>query len=1020
MQLGKVRSPPIFGIIGLAAAILILSYSGAVQESFADTGVGFIQRDTQLDADLIRLADVKDMLHFKSGNTNYLVSAGGEGAHLLVVNNPNNITFTNSQSSQAWGQILDLATYESSSSTYIVGWYDSSGQTVRTGVNGAIQIFNIAANNQLAFAGSGLIDNKLASPGGLEIYSPTTGKHYAVTAGGVREDNSYVNIIDISQPSSKPSFVTSLKDSSSLSLRGPSDMGIYFTNNKHYAAVTSYYENAVSIIDISTPTNISVVGSISDDASTLLNSPQTLEIYSTGGNHYAVVTLSGSTEDGIQIIDITDPANPTAAGKLSVNNNRYLQSQDLALHSYNDRWYALIIGKDGHNSIQIVDITDPSMPVASSYIRPAVPFGKAESVETYAIDKRQFASVGSERVLPKVASGVGLLELVFLTADAGPDLTRTYGQTVTLDGAADVTAPNKTFTYAWTQTGGPNVNLSSSTALNPTFVTPSQDATLEFTLTATLAASQNVITSANTAGIITAADTVTITVFNQPPTANAGLDKSATPGSTVTLSGSGTDPDGNDNSLTYAWSKTSGTPSVTIDNPGSAQTTFTAPSQDVTLEFTLTVSDATKSTTDTVTITVFNQPPTANAGLDKSATPGSTVTLSGSGTDPDGNDNSLTYAWSKTSGTPSVTIDNPGSAQTTFTAPSQDVTLEFTLTVSDATKSTTDTVTITVFNQPPTANAGLDKSATPGSTVTLSGSGTDPDGNDNSLTYAWSKTSGTPSVTIDNPGSAQTTFTAPSQDVTLEFTLTVSDATKSTTDTVTITVLNQPPTANAGRDKSATPGSTVTLSGSGTDPDGNDADLDYEWEQTSITSETPTVAIDNSGSAQTTFTAPADPTELEFTLTVSDATKSTTDDITITIKEQTQTRNIKELKDTLVQGQITEPTQSTDPDQVGGTDLITGSNEITMIYTEPIATFINSYLNFTISGEDKPRNITGINGSPAIETGETIRINGKQVKTYSTILTFDGPPVPPGSAGSMYVQHADYYLAKIQIRDGQN
>ncbi|MCY4490668.1 MAG: hypothetical protein OXC46_04285, partial [Thaumarchaeota archaeon] len=95
-------------------------------------------------------------------------------------------------------------------------------------------------------------------------------------------------------------------------------------------------------------------------------------------------------------------------------------------------------------------------------------------------------------------------------------------------------------------------------------------------------------------------------------------------------------------------------------------------------------------------------------------------------------------------------------------------------------------------------------------------------------------------------------------------------------------------------------------------------------------------------------------------------------------------------------------------------------NEITMIYTEPIATFINSYINSTISGEDIPRNITGIIGSPAIETGETVLIDGKQIKTYSTIITFDGPPVPPGSTGSMYVQHADYYLTKIQIRDGQN
>ncbi|MCY4490602.1 MAG: hypothetical protein OXC46_03955, partial [Thaumarchaeota archaeon] len=112
--------------------------------------------------------------------------------------------------------------------------------------------------------------------------------------------------------------------------------------------------------------------------------------------------------------------------------------------------------------------------------------------------------------------------------------------------------------------------------------------------------------------------------------------------------------------------------------------------------------------------------------------------------------------------------------------------------------------------------------------------------------------------------------------------------------------------------------------------------------------------------------------------------------------------NIKEMGDTLVSAKITTP------------------NQITMTYNEELSTFINSYLNFTISSEDKPRSITGINGSPAIETGETVRINGKQVKTYSTTLTFARGPVPAESTGTMYIQHADHYLALIQVSDGQN
>jgi chitinase len=89
---------------------------------------------------------------------------------------------------------------------------------------------------------------------------------------------------------------------------------------------------------------------------------------------------------------------------------------------------------------------------------------------------------------------------------------------------------------------------------------------------------------------------------NQAPTANAGPDRTVTPGSATTLSGSGTDSDG---SITgYAWSQIAG-PSVTLSGANTARASFTAPSSNTTLSFRLIVTDNQGATgTDEVTITV--------------------------------------------------------------------------------------------------------------------------------------------------------------------------------------------------------------------------------------------------------------------------------------------------------------------------------------------------------------------------------------------------------------------------------
>ena len=403
------------------------------------------------------------------------------------------------------------------------------------------------------------------------------------------------------------------------------------------------------------------------------------------------------------------------------------------------------------------------------------------------------------------------------TANAGLDQNITLPtNTVSLNGSG--IDPDGTITaYLWRKISGPT----SGTITNTTSATTSATGLVQGIYNFELKVTDN-----NGA---TGRDTMQVTVspaLNQAPTANAGLDKTITlPTNSVSLNGSGTDPDGT--ITTYLWTKISGPANGTITNATSATTSATGLIQGI-YKFELKVTDNNGATdTDTMQVTVNpapNQAPTADAGPNQTITlPTSTVTLSGSGTDPDGTITS--YLWIKLSGPASGTITNVASAITTVTGLVQGV-YQFQLQVTDnsgATATDIMQVNVNAANQAPTANAGLDQNITlPTNSVSLSGSGTDPDGT--ITAYLWTKISGPASGTITNAASATTTVTGLVQGV-YQFQLKVTDNSGATaTDIMQVTVnpaVNQPPTANAGLDQNITlPTNFVSLNGSGTDPDG--------------------------------------------------------------------------------------------------------------------------------------------------------------------------------------------------------
>ena len=463
-------------------------------------------------------------------------------------------------------------------------------------------------------------------------------------------------------------------------------------------------------------------------------------------------------------------------------------------------------------------------------------------------------------------------------ADAGDDDNVDEGTSYTLDGT-DSTDPNDDpLSFEWTQDSGPTVTLTGANTDSPSFVAPAvaENTPMVFTLNVTAAGESDT-------------DTVTITIIDSQsnaPVADAGDNDNVDEGTSYTLDGTdSTDP--NDDPLSFEWTQDSG-PTVTLTDANTDSPSFVAPAvaENTPVVFTLNVTAAGESDTDTVTITIIDSQsnaPVADAGDDDNVDEGTSYTLDGTdSTDP--NDDPLSFEWTQDSG-PTVTLTDANTDSPSFVAPAvaENTPVVFTLNVTAAGESDTDTVTITIIDSQsnaPVADAGDDDNVDEGTSYTLDGTdSTDP--NDDPLSFEWTQDSG-PTVTLTDANTDSPSFVAPAvaENTPMVFTLNVTAAGESDTDTVTITIIDSQsnaPVADAGDDDNVDEGTSYTLDGTdSTDP--NDDPLSFEWTQDSG----PTVTLTDANTDSPSFVAPAvaDNTPLLFTLNVTAAGESDTDTVT--------------------------------------------------------------------------------------------------------------------------------------------
>ncbi len=682
-------------------------------------------------------------------------------------------------------------------------------------------------------------------------------------------------------------------------LDGANDVKTFEIGTDTYAIIASRADDGFQIIDVTNPSNPSAAGS-GDDGSggyTELKGANGVDTFNMTDNNnmmstYAIIVNRGDDDDdndngGIQIINMTDPHTPSAAGHFSDNLSTVLRGANaVEIFEIGPYTYAIVASK-GDNSFQIVELTnDLTSPVITSILR-------YEQTNNTALT---FRITFSEAV-----TGV--------TAD---DFAIADGATIT----------------AVTSVNGEEYDDKYDVTVNAT--------DFEGTVGLRVAENNDIADRAGNAliNLIPTGDNETFTVDITAPTVTSILRENPE------------DEQTNNTALTFRITFSEAVTGVTATAFATADGAIIATVASVNGEEYDDKYDVTVNATDfdgtvglrvaenndiadrannalinliptgyneTFTVGTDNASPTAYAGDTQTVGEGTTVILNGTGSSDPDND-SLTYSWKQyfESGDDinytEVDLSNATQPVATFDAPyvNGNQTLTFTLTVIDpGNLSNSATVTVRILdtdgsgvtNRAPIALVTAVSEVYEGTKgVQLNGeASSDPD--DEDLTYSWKQyfeyDDTIYDVTLSNAAESVAKFDAPlvTSDQTLRFELTVSDEKADDVANVNILVRktvdgNNAPIAHATAVSEVYEGAKgVQLDGSASTDDIDSKDLTYEWTYTHTGF---SINLSSSTEVKPTFTAPdvsnGETIDINFTLKVTDkGGLSDTDTVTITV-----------------------------------------------------------------------------------------------------------------------------------------
>ena len=205
---------------------------------------------------------------------------------------------------------------------------------------------------------------------------------YALVASSSDNGVQIINITDPENPTATSSINDGDDDGTGTSstfdeLEGSRGITTVKIGESTYALVAAFFDNGVQIINITDPENPTATSSINDGdddgtgTSSIfdeLRGAYGITTVKIGESTYALVTAE--RDDGVQIINITDPENPTAASSVTDDDDgfdTFHESRGITTVQIGESTYALVASFLDHG-VQIINITDPENPTAVSSI----------------------------------------------------------------------------------------------------------------------------------------------------------------------------------------------------------------------------------------------------------------------------------------------------------------------------------------------------------------------------------------------------------------------------------------------------------------------------------------------------------------------------------------------------------------------------------------------------------------------------------------------------------------------------
>ena len=331
-------------------------------------------------------------------NSTYALVASRNFGGIEIINiddpyNPTNVSsITNGTSFPTLYGPVSIATTTIEGSTYAL---------VAANLGHGVQIINITDPYNPISASSITASEEYITQGAHSITTTTIrGSTYAVLAA---LDYHSIQIINIDEPYHPTSASSITNGTSYPELSYPNSITTATIENSTYALVTAYIDHGVQIINITDPYKPINASSITNGTSyPTLGHPFFITTTTIGGSTYALVAAFSG--DGVQIINIDDPYNPTNVS--SITNGTSFPTLDgprsITITTIENFTYALVASAGSvsrtDGGVQIINITDPYNPTNASSITNGIRYPKLDitnSITTTTIGGSTYALVAS-------------------------------------------------------------------------------------------------------------------------------------------------------------------------------------------------------------------------------------------------------------------------------------------------------------------------------------------------------------------------------------------------------------------------------------------------------------------------------------------------------------------------------------------------------------------------------------------------------------------------------------------------